>query len=167
MAALHADEEWFCRAAWRHVAMSPRPPDIVHAHALPQMARLRVGTTPMVVFVPGPPHSRYFEDLRRADAVLGDGWAAAQLPAVLGRDVDPVPEAVDVDLFHPAGESRRQDLALGDKRVVLSVGRLVPIKNVRLLIDAMRIVVDADPSGTARSDRRWSSGSDRSAFATR
>src|SRR5262249_39760018 len=38
--ALHADEEWFCRAAWRNIASGPRP-DVVHAHALHQTARLR------------------------------------------------------------------------------------------------------------------------------
>ena len=35
------DEEWFCRAAWRRIARAPRLPDIVHAHALHQAARLR------------------------------------------------------------------------------------------------------------------------------
>src|SRR5438094_914100 len=40
MAALHADEEWFCRAAWRKIAASPTArPDVVHAHALHQAAR--------------------------------------------------------------------------------------------------------------------------------
>ena len=34
MAALHADEELFCRAAWRRMAASRPQPDIVHAHAL-------------------------------------------------------------------------------------------------------------------------------------
>src|SRR5213593_4419902 len=40
MTALHADETWFCRAAWRRIAAGPRKPDLVHAHALHQAARL-------------------------------------------------------------------------------------------------------------------------------
>ena len=45
MTALHLDEEWFCRAAWRQIAAGRRQPDIVHAHALHQAARLRESAT--------------------------------------------------------------------------------------------------------------------------
>src|SRR5207253_5902937 len=31
-ALLHADEEWFCRAAWRRIASRAQKPDVVHAH---------------------------------------------------------------------------------------------------------------------------------------
>src|SRR5258708_21883229 len=31
MAALHLDEEWFCRVAWRRMAARVSPPDVVHA----------------------------------------------------------------------------------------------------------------------------------------
>src|SRR5438034_6775575 len=63
MGALHADEEWFCRAAWRHIAASPRTPDLVHAHALHQAARLRIGDMPVVINLPGEPNRRYTSDL--------------------------------------------------------------------------------------------------------
>src|SRR4029079_13691895 len=58
MTALHVDEEWFCRAAWRHIAASPQPADVVHAHAIHQAARLRVGDVPVVINLPGPPNRR-------------------------------------------------------------------------------------------------------------
>ena len=61
-AVLHADEEWFCRAAWRRIAARERKPDVVHAHALYQAARLRVDDTPVVINVPGEPHARYRRD---------------------------------------------------------------------------------------------------------
>src|SRR5262245_66234341 len=38
---LRADEEWFCRAAWRRIARSGSRPELVHAHALPVAARVR------------------------------------------------------------------------------------------------------------------------------
>src|SRR5262249_11115318 len=56
MTALHVDEEWFCRAAWRHIAASRRSADVVHAHAIHQAARLRVGDMPVVINLPGPPN---------------------------------------------------------------------------------------------------------------
>jgi glycosyltransferase involved in cell wall biosynthesis len=143
--ALHADEEWFCRAAWRHIAARSNPPDIVHAHALHQAARLRRRGIPVVVNLPGPPHPRYTDDLRQADALVADGWAAANLPAMLGVPIQRVNKGVDADLFCPGGADRRAALGLGRKRVVVSVARLVPIKNVRLLVDAFRIIRAGDP----------------------
>ena len=73
MNALHLDEEWFCRAAWRSIAANPEKPDIVHAHALHQAARLRTRDIPVVINLPGEPHARYVADLQLADALVADG----------------------------------------------------------------------------------------------
>jgi glycosyltransferase involved in cell wall biosynthesis len=140
MNALHLDEEWFCRAAWRHIAASAAPPDVVHAHALHQAARLRRGNVPVVINLPGAPHPRYHADLARADALVADGWAASHLPQQIGSPVERVPKGVDSQRFHPDGPSMRAALRLEDKRVVLTVARLVPIKNVALLLDAFALV---------------------------
>jgi glycosyltransferase involved in cell wall biosynthesis len=140
MMALHVDEEWFCRSAWRRIAASGREPDVVHAHALHQAARLRVGTAPVVINLPGPPNRRYVDDLRLADALVADGWAADHLPAMLGRPVARVNKGVDVERFHPDGPNLRDQLRLRDQRVVVTVARLVPLKNLRLLLDAIALV---------------------------
>ena len=136
MNALHLDEEWFCRAAWRQIAGRPEPPDIVHAHALYQAARLRRGRMPVVINFPGQPHQRYVADIRQADALVADGWAAVNLPSMLGRPVHAVPKGVDARLFQPDGPSLRDALGLAGRRVVVSVGRFVPIKNMAMLVDA-------------------------------
>jgi glycosyltransferase involved in cell wall biosynthesis len=140
MTALHLDEEWFCRAAWRLVTSSERPPDVLHAHALHQAARLRIGNIPVVINLPGRPNPRYTADLQAADALVADGWAAANLPATLGCPVDRLPKGVDSDRFRPDGSDRRHALRLDDKRVIVTVARLVPLKNLPLLIDALAIV---------------------------
>src|SRR5262245_29840518 len=103
MAALHFDDEWFCRAAWRHIAMQETQPDLVHAHALHQAARLRRNGIPVVINLPGEPNSRDARDLAEADALIGDGWAAAALPKRLGRPVERVPKGVDSQTFTPLG----------------------------------------------------------------
>jgi glycosyltransferase involved in cell wall biosynthesis len=143
--ALHADEEWFCRAAWHRIARTPRPPDVVHAHALYQAARLRRLSIPTVINLPGMPNRRYNADLQRADALVADGWAAEHLPEALGRPVDHVPKGVDVDLFRPDGPDKRAELGLTGLRVALVVSRLVPIKNVALAVDAMADAAAAHP----------------------
>ena len=145
MAALHADEELFCRAAWRRIAMQEPRPDIVHARALHQAARLRRGNIPVVINLPGPPNPRYVGDLLKADALIADGWAASHLPASLGRHVERVPKGVDADRFSPDGHSLRNALRLTGRRVVLTVARLVPIKNVRLLLQAVAAVRERVP----------------------
>jgi glycosyltransferase involved in cell wall biosynthesis len=140
MTALHLDEEWFCRAAWQMAVSDGRPPDILHAHALHQAARLRIGNVPVVINLPGPPNPRYTSDLQAADALVADGWAATHMPAALGRAVDRVPKGVDSDRFQPDGPDQRHALRLQDRRVIVTVARLVPIKNLRLLIDAVALV---------------------------
>ena len=140
MTALHLDEEWFCRAAWREIASRRPLPDVVHAHAVHQAARLRREDRPVVINLPGAPHPRYRADLREADALVADGWAAERLPELLGCPVTHVPKGVDAAHFVPEGDSRRAALGLTDRRVVIAVGRLVPIKNMALLIEAMRLV---------------------------
>jgi glycosyltransferase involved in cell wall biosynthesis len=145
MDALHFDEEWFCRAAWREIDSRAVPPDIVHAHALYQAARLRRGSPAVVLNFPGEPHPRYAVDIQYADALIGDGWAARELPARLGRPLHEVPKGVDIERFHPDGENQRASLGLAGKRTLLCVARFVPIKNVALAIDAMARIAQADP----------------------
>jgi len=145
MNALHWDEDWFCRSAWKRIAARPVRPDIVHAHALYQAASVRPVNIPVVINFPGEPHPSYLADIRQADALVADGWAAEHLPAVIGKPVHAVPKGVDAELFRPTGVNLRETLGLRDRHVVLSVGRFVPIKNMALLIDALAQMALADP----------------------
>src|SRR4051812_42026067 len=140
MTALHVDEELFCRAAWRHIAAAERQPDLVHAHALYQAARMRIGDLPVVINLPGEPNPRYAGDLREADALIADGWAAEHLPASLGRSIERVQKGVDAEHFRPDGPDHRERLGLAGKRVVVAIARLVPLKNLRLLLEAAALV---------------------------
>jgi len=146
MSVLRADESWFCRLAWKQILSRPDKPDIVHAHALPQAARFRQAGIPVVVNLPGEPNLHDVADLRTADALVADGWAATQLPAKLGRPVTRVVKGIDAALFRPDGPSVRQPLRLTGRRVVVAVSRFVPIKNVRLLVDAIAIVRQRIPN---------------------
>jgi glycosyltransferase involved in cell wall biosynthesis len=59
---------------------------------------------------------------------------------MLGRSVERVSKGVDTERFRPDGRDLRRSLRLDRRRVVLTVARLVPIKNVALLIEAIAIV---------------------------
>jgi glycosyltransferase involved in cell wall biosynthesis len=149
VAMLHTDEEWFCRIAWHHIASMPsrRKPDIVHAHALHQAARLKTADIPVAINLPGQPHSRYIGDLQQADVLLSDGWGARKLPAILGRPVENITKGVDSVLFSPDGP--RMNLGVEHSPIVLCVSRLVPIKNVALFVDAMAVVHRDRPDARA------------------
>jgi glycosyltransferase involved in cell wall biosynthesis len=134
--ALHADEELFCRMAWNVIAGRGEKPDLVLSHAVHQAARLRPSAIPVAIYLPGPPNPRYIGDLQMAEGLISDGWAAKHLPAMLGRPVDDVLKGVDTAAFTPSGPNRRQAEGLTERRVVLCVTRLVPIKNLPLLIEA-------------------------------
>ena len=116
MTALHVDEEWFCREAWRadrraHDAARRRP----RACDPPGGASAAQATFPVVVNLPGAPHARYTSDLREADALVADGWAAEHLPSLLGTAVERVPKGVDAEHFSPTGPNMRVQLGLGDR----------------------------------------------------
>jgi phosphatidyl-myo-inositol dimannoside synthase len=91
----------------------------------------------VAVYLPGPPHARYIADLQRADALISDGWAAKQLPAMIGRPVDDVLKGVDVESFTPEGGDMRRREGLAGKKVIICVTRLVPIKNLRMMLEAV------------------------------
>jgi glycosyltransferase involved in cell wall biosynthesis len=143
---LRADEEWFCRVAWRRITQSRQRPDIVHAHALTAAARVRTMPIPTAINLPGMADPRDVADLRLADAIIADGFAAEHLPNALGRPVEHVPKGVDVDTFRPDGSNRRASLGLDGVRVALVVSRLVPIKNVGLAIEAMALIARERPN---------------------
>jgi glycosyltransferase involved in cell wall biosynthesis len=134
--ALHVDEELFCRLAWSTIAARREKPDLVLAHAVHQATRLRTVDVPVAVYLPGPPHARYAHDLRSADGLISDGYTAKELPGLLGVPVDDVLKGVDTKLFAPEGPTYRSLPRLNGRRVILCVTRLVPIKNLPLLIDA-------------------------------
>ena len=117
MWALHGDEELFCRLAFNRIAARRQPPDLVLAHALHQAPRLAPPDYPIAVYLPGPPHARYVADLQRADGLISDGWAAKQLPAMIGRPVYDVLKGVDVDTFTPDGASLRAAQGLDGTKV--------------------------------------------------
>ncbi len=146
MWSLHADEELFCKLAFARIAAEPRQPDLVLAHALHQAPRLSPGTWPVAVYLPGPPHPRYVSDLRQADALISDGWAAQQLPAMIGRPVDNVTKGVDIETFNPSGPNLRDALGLAGRRVVICVTRLVPIKNLHMMLAAIAHARETDPA---------------------
>jgi glycosyltransferase involved in cell wall biosynthesis len=140
-------------SALRRLRAESWTPDVVHAHeyraGLPARLAARSSGAPLII-------SEHSSDValgrltsrQRSAARRSFGRAAvvcpvsqslaARLETLTGdARVVAVPNAVDTDLFHPAGGDR------ADRRIrLLAVGNLVEVKGHRHLIDALRIVLD-------------------------
>jgi glycosyltransferase involved in cell wall biosynthesis len=75
-----------------------------------------------------------------ADAIIGDGWDALNFEQALGRELIEVPGGVDAELFRPVPPDGELTASLAGKRMLLYVGRFVPLKNLPLLIEAFGLV---------------------------
>jgi glycosyltransferase involved in cell wall biosynthesis len=84
----------------------------------------------------------------RADAIIGDGWDALNFEQALGRELVEVTGGVDAELFRPVPPDPELTARLAGRRVLLYVGRFVPLKNLPLLIDAFAAVRRARPEAT-------------------
>lgn len=128
-------------------------PMVVWICGLPLVGALvsRVLGWPCYVRFPGPPSHPFQRWLmRRCYALVANGDAYRQIAALQlrGPRLLRLEVGVDRSLFHPADEPRAEKAALGlrpDRRHVLWVGRLVAVKNLPLLLEAMGSVFAAAP----------------------
>ena len=117
MTALHLDEEWFCRAAWRRIAGDAiAGPTSSMRTRCTRRRGCDVGDIPVVINLPGAPNPRYTADLQQADALVADGWAAEHLPATLGRPVERCRRASMPSGSVPTGRPARRRSARGQAR---------------------------------------------------
>jgi glycosyltransferase involved in cell wall biosynthesis len=75
-----------------------------------------------------------------ADAIIGDGWDALNFEQSLGRELVEVTGGVDSELFRPVPPDPELAARFADRRILLYVGRFVPLKNLPVLIDAFHEV---------------------------
>ena len=75
-----------------------------------------------------------------ADAIIGDGWDALNFEQALGRELVEVTGGVDSELFRPVPPDAELTARLAGRRVLLYVGRFVPLKNLPMLVEAFKAV---------------------------
>ena len=114
--------------------------DVIHAHDPgSQIAALGRGKKwpPVVATLHGPPSKRLARRLRRADAVLAVSKNVASKARGLGVECLVVEPGVDTEIFHQRERETCKRGANLEGTVVLSVARLVPIKGLQFLVEAM------------------------------
>jgi len=133
------DLRLFERAAYGRIAAARPPFDLVQVTGLPRLARrIEVeGRTPVVLLFPGPPSIRHREEVRACRTVVGVGAVTPYLKENFREDVHDMTAGVETSLFRPDAPSARADLGIDDGAlVVIYAGRLVPLKNLPLLVEA-------------------------------
>ncbi|MBA7597480.1 D-inositol-3-phosphate glycosyltransferase [subsurface metagenome] len=97
---------------------------------------------PVVIRFPGPPGKRSKNLLSQADALIASGDAVKYIRGNFRRDVVDIPPGVDFNLFKPTLGNIRDKFSIGDNRLLLFVGRFVPLKNLPFLITTFRRVIE-------------------------
>jgi glycosyltransferase involved in cell wall biosynthesis len=146
------------------VSMSP-PPDLVQVTGLPDLAlRLQeIRRIRTVLLFPGPPSERHRPSILACRHVVGVGAVTPYLRKTFREDVHDMTAGVDLDLFRPGSSDVRTQWRIDARTpLLLFAGRLVPLKNVPLLIEAFaeirrqipaaRLLVAGD--GPMRSEMR-------------
>ena len=144
---LNQDIRRFSQRVIQLAADPAYPLDILQAAGLyPVVEVKRRRSVPVVIRNQGGLPARWMRPyVPRADAIIGDGWDALNFEASLGRELIEVTGGVDAELFRPVPADPELADRLAGRRILLYVGRFVPLKNLPMLIDAFAIVRRSQP----------------------
>jgi len=99
---------------------------------------------PVVVRFPGPPDKRGKREIKKCSAVIASGDAVNRLKNIINRNLFDIPPGVDSNLFRPTANKVREKHNLHDNRLLLFVGRFVPLKNLPFLLTAFAKIAKED-----------------------
>jgi glycosyltransferase involved in cell wall biosynthesis len=144
---LNQDVKRFSRRVVKLAADPAYPIDVLQAAGLyPVVEVKRRRNLPVVIRNQGGLPARWMRPyVPRADAIIGDGWDALNFERELGRELVEITGGVDAELFRPIPPDPELSSRLAGKRILLYVGRFVPLKNLPMLIDAYGRVRRARP----------------------
>jgi len=117
--------------------------EIVQSCGLSSIIKLKkIKKVPVVISLPGPPPIRDKKLLQQADAVIANGGFVSEVRKNFRKDATCILPGVDPNLFKPVkNDIREKYLVRNNEKLLLFVGRLVPLKNLVFLIKALAQVV--------------------------
>jgi len=124
--------------------------DIIQTCGLPGLASEIVKNfkIPVVVRFPGPPDKRQKEKLKKCSAVIASGDALNQLKKIVSKNVFNIPQGVQSNTFKLIANKVREKYKLEDNKLLLFVGRFVPLKNLDFLMTAFKELVKERKNST-------------------
>lgn len=142
------DLRWFERGAFDRIVDLRPAPDLVQVTGLPDLAvRVQRETRlPVALLFPGPPSSRHRASILECRTVVGVGAVTPYLKERFREDVADMTAGVDAGVFRPEDRPSRDAIGIPDgEPVILYAGRLVPLKNLAMLVDAFAEIRSALP----------------------
>jgi glycosyltransferase involved in cell wall biosynthesis len=139
---LNQDVKRFSQRVMDLVADPAYPIDVLQAAGLYPVVKVKARRrVPVVIRNQGGLPARWMRPyVPLADAIIGDGWDALNFEQSLGRELVEVPGGVDSELFRPVPPDTELATRFAGRRILLYVGRFVPLKNLPMLIDAFHEV---------------------------
>jgi len=139
---LNQDIRRFSQRVVDLVADPAYPVDVLQAAGLYPVVEVKQRrAVPVVIRNQGGLPARWLRPyVPKADAIIGDGWDAMNFEQALGRELTEIPGGVDSELFRSVQADAELMARLAGRRVLLYVGRFVPLKNLPMLIDAFAVV---------------------------
>jgi glycosyltransferase involved in cell wall biosynthesis len=115
--------------------------DIIQVCSLPHLVRLQSEmNVPVIIWFPGIPSTKYLPMIRKAAAVVANGDAFLHIRSRFRKDAVHVPLGVDLEKFRRRPTDLRQRLGINGNPVILYTGRMAPIKDIPLLLQAFALV---------------------------
>jgi len=120
--------------------------DIIQTCGLPGLAHEIVKNLkiPVVVRFPGPPDKRQKAEIEKCSAVIANGDAVNRLKNMASRNLFDIPPGVDSNIFKPMANKVREKYNFHDKKLLLFVGRFVPLKNLPFLLKTFAKIAKED-----------------------
>ena len=110
--------------------------DIIQICGLPGLASEIVKNLeiPVVIRFPGPPAERQKKEIEKCSAVIASGDAVKRLKNMISQNIFDIPPGVDTNTFKPTVNKIRDKYKLQHNKLLLFVGRFVPLKNLPFLL---------------------------------
>ncbi len=112
---------------------------ILQVCSIPEVVEIKkFREIPVVIRFPGPPWKKDDKWIKKFDKIIASGDTVRVIRENFREDVVDIPPGVDTEIFKKTQSDIREKYDLKNKRVLIFTGRLVPIKNIPFLIQAMK-----------------------------
>ena len=95
---------------------------------------------PVVVRFPGPPGIEEIKAAKGCSAIIANGDTADVIKKSFGVNVFTISPGVNIDVFKPVKNNIREKYNIDSSKILLFVGRFVPLKNLEFLIETLKEV---------------------------
>lgn len=120
--------------------------DIIQICGLPGLASEIVKNLkiPVVLRFPGPPGKGQKKEIEKCNAVIASGDAVNWLKNIISKNLFDIPPGVDSNIFKLTANKVREKYNLHGNKLLLFVGRFVPLKNLPFLLKTFAKIAKED-----------------------